>query len=75
MMKTMKRIYIAALMLMAAVPAMAQSLGSELSPKDSTEQRRFTNRLIAPKGEWQCGLAVMYADFNSSNADYMLILQ
>ena len=75
MMKTMKRIYIAALMLMAAVPAMAQSLGSELSPKDSTEQRRFTIRLIAPKGEWQCGLAVMYADFNSSNADYMLILQ
>lgn len=62
-------------MVMAAVPALGQKLGSELAPKDSSDSRRFTNRLIAPKGEWQCGLAVMYADFNSSNADYMLILQ
>ena len=75
MMNTVKRIMIAALMVLAAVPALGQKLGSELTPKDSTESRRFTNRLIAPKGEWQCGLAVMYADFNSTNADYMLILQ
>lgn len=44
-------------------------------PKDSTKQRRFTNRLIAPKGEWQCGLSVMYADMNSNNNDYILLLQ
>ena len=71
-------------MVMAAVPALGQSsgrkddtliLGSEIYPENQDAQKRFTNRLIAPKGEWQCGLAVMYADFNSSNADYMLILQ
>ena len=74
----------AALIALAAVPAFGQSsgrtsdtivLGEPLTPRDSSAQKRFTNRLIAPKGEWQCGLAVMYADFNSSNADYMLILQ
>ena len=31
--------------------------------------------LIAPKGEWQAGLAVMYSDFSSSNSEFMLILQ
>lgn len=84
MMKTVTRIMMAALIAMAAVPAFGQSsgrtsdtivLGEPLAPGDSSAQKRFTNRLIAPKGEWQCGLAVMYADFNSSNADYMLILQ
>lgn len=50
-------------------------LGKEIMPKDSTKQRRFKNHLIAPKGEWQCGLSVMYADFASSDADYMLMLQ
>lgn len=71
-------------MMMAAVPSFAQHkdgrdgtivLGKELSPKDTTGMRRFTNRLIAPKGEWQCGLSVMYADFNSADIDYMMVLQ
>ena len=51
------------------------SLGSVLAPKKPSKQSRFENRLIAPKGEWQCGLSVMYADFNSSDSDYMLLLQ
>ena len=71
------------LMLVAALPAFGQTdvreekivLGSEIAPKDTTVHRRFTNRLIAPKGGWQCGLTVMYADFNSANSDYMLLLQ
>lgn len=50
-------------------------LGKELTPKDTTEIRRFRNHLIAPKGEWQCGLSVMYADFSSANSEYMLLLQ
>ena len=50
-------------------------LGGEIAPKDSTKTRRFKNHLIAPKGEWQCGLSVMYADFSSNNSDYMLLLQ
>lgn len=49
-------------------------LGEEIVPKDSSE-RRFKNHLIAPKGEWQCGLSVMYADFSSSDSEYMLLLQ
>ena len=72
------------LIVMAAIPAAGQTfgrksekivLGSDIAPKDSTKQRRLTNRLIAPKGGWQCGLSVMYADFNSANSDYMLLLQ
>ena len=72
------------LIVMAAIPAAGQIsgrntekivLGSDIAPKDSTKQRRLTNRLIAPKGGWQCGLSVMYADFNSANSDYMLLLQ
>ena len=50
-------------------------LGGEIAPKDSSKTRRFKNHLIAPKGEWQCGLSVMYADFSSNNSDYMLLLQ
>ena len=50
-------------------------LGGEIAPKDSTKTMRFKNHLIAPKGEWQCGLSVMYADFSSNNSDYMLLLQ
>ena len=50
-------------------------LGKELMPKDTTKARRFTNRLIAPKGEWQTGLSVMYADFSSRNSEYMMLLQ
>lgn len=50
-------------------------LGSEITPKDTTKARRFKNRLILPKGDWQCGLSVMYAGFNSANSDYMLVLQ
>ena len=72
------------LILMAAIPAAGQTpgrkgekivLGSDIVPRDSTKQKRLTNRLIAPKGGWQCGLSVMYADFNSANSDYMLLLQ
>ena len=50
-------------------------LGGEIAPKDTSKVRRFKNHLIAPKGEWQCGLSVMYADFSSNNSDYMLLLQ
>ena len=79
-----KYIFITVLMLLSAISVSGQSdngntsrvqLGSEITPKDSTRQRRFTTRLIAPKGEWQCGLSVMYADFSTSNTDYMLMLQ
>lgn len=50
-------------------------LGGVISPKDTTRQTRFRNHLIAPKGEWQCGLSVMYADFSSDDSEYMLLLQ
>ena len=50
-------------------------LGSEIAPRDTTAQNRFTNRLIIQKGTWQCGIMVMYADFDSTNSDYMLALQ
>ena len=50
-------------------------LGRELMPKDTSAQYRFKNHLIAPKGEWQCGLSVMYADLSSTNGDYMMLLQ
>lgn len=72
------------LMFMAAATAFGQTngedtetvvLGKELMPKDTTKQRKFKNHLIAPKGEWQCGLSVMYADFSSDNSEYMLLLQ
>ena len=76
MMRTITGIFVALIMAMAALPAAGQVvLGSEITPKDTTKQNRLTNRLIAPKGGWQCGLSVMYADFNSANSDYMLMLQ
>lgn len=50
-------------------------LGKEMMPEDTTRQTRFKNYLIAPKGEWQCGLSVMYADVSSANSDFMLVLQ
>ena len=50
-------------------------LGQEIAPKDTSRVPRFKTYLIAPKGEWQCGLSVMYADFSSNNSDYMLLLQ
>ena len=84
MMRITAKFIAVCLMVMAAVPALAQNqvrkdetvvLGKVLTPKDTTAQRRFTNRLIAPKGEWQAGLSVMYIDFNSSDSDYMLMLQ
>ena len=68
-------------MFAAAVTSSAQTedtgrlaLGEEIMPKDTAKVHRFRNHLIAPKGEWQCGLSVMYADFNSDNLDYMLVL-
>lgn len=72
------------LCLLAATPALGQTesndsdvkvLGSQMMPKDTTRQYRLKKHLIAPKGEWQCGLSVMYADFSSENSDYMLLLQ
>lgn len=83
MMRTILRILMACILVMSAVPALGQTdggeetivLGAEITPKDPAKQKRFTNRLIAPKGEWQCGMSVMYADFNSANSDYMLMLQ
>lgn len=84
MIRTVAKYITVCLILMATVSAYGESksrrdstivLGGEIMPKDTTKQRRFTNRLIAPKGEWQCGLSVMYADMNSSNNDYMLVLQ
>ena len=51
------------------------ALGEEIMPKDTAKVHRFWNHLIAPKGEWQCGLSVMYADFSSEDSDYMLLLQ
>ena len=80
---SMKRIMtVAGLMLMAAVVSFAQTedegavvLGSEIMPKGTTKEYRFKNHLIAPKGEWQCGLSVMYADFSSDDTEYMLMLQ
>jgi hypothetical protein len=44
-------------------------------PKEGKKARRFKNHLIAPKGEWQCGLSVMYVDFSTDNSEYMLMLQ
>ena len=66
MIRTISRIMAVCLLVAAAVPALGQTsgrksetivLGREITPKDTTKQRRFTNRLIAPKGEWQCGLS------------------
>ena len=71
-------------LVMASISAFAQSedkkketivLGKEMAPKDTTKTSRFKTYLIAPKGEWQCGLSVMYADFSSNNSEYMLLLQ
>ena len=79
MMRTIAAIFMTCLIMAAtaSVPTYAQTavLGSEIMPKDTTRQNRFTNRLIAPKGEWQCGLSIMYADFNSADSDFMLLLQ
>ena len=83
MMRTVTRIFAVCLLMVAVLPSFGQSndgkdrivLGSEIMPKDTTKARRFKNHLIAPKGGWQCGLSVMYADFNSNNIDYMLAVQ
>lgn len=84
MMRVFNVFMAACLMLVASAPVFGQAedkgkstvvLGSEISPKDTTRQSRFVNRLIAPKGEWQCGLSVMYADFSSDNSEYMMLLQ
>lgn len=82
MMRTMRILYAALALLCAGAAASAQDvdrsgtivLGKEIMSKDTTLQRRFKNHLIAPKGEWQCGISVMYADFSSSNTEYMLLL-
>ena len=81
---SIKRI-ILSLCLLAAVTASASAqsetgngaivLGREIMPKDTAKVKRFKNHLIAPKGGWQCGISVMYADFSSDNSDYMLMLQ
>ena len=66
------------LMLMAAVSAFAQNEGGDtvvLGKEIGTNESRFKNRLIAPKGEFQVGLSALYADFSSKDFDYMLLLQ
>lgn len=50
-------------------------LGAEIVPKDTTKVKRLKNYLIAPKGEWQCGISVMYASFSSDNSEFMLLAQ
>ena len=83
MIRTIARILMLGLMLAASLPASGQAevkeekvvLGSEIVPKDTASLGRFTNRLIVPKGGWQCGVTVMYVDFNSADSDYMLLLQ
>lgn len=82
MMRTLRLFFAAIGFLTTVAAASAQNsdrsntivLGREIMPKDTTVQRRFKNHLIAPKGEWQCGISVMYADFSSSNTEYMLLL-
>lgn len=84
MMRT-KSIFLAAcLVFMASVLSFGQNeraskstivLGKEIMPKDTSKISRFRNHVIAPKGEWQCGISVMYADFSSSNSEYMMLLQ
>lgn len=88
MMRTFRLIITAALMFAAACGLDAKQkreprrdrnetvvLGGEMYPRDSTKRFRLNNRLIAPKGEWQCGLSVMYADFSSGNSEYALVFQ
>ena len=78
------RILLTACLMMAAANVFAQSegnesgtivLGKEIKPSGGKKARRFKNHLIAPKGEWQCGLSVMYVDFSTANSEYMLMLQ
>ena len=80
----MKRLIILCLMLVAFNSAYAYTfadvenvtaIGQVVPSKDTTSQKRFQPRLIAPKGGWQCGLSVMYADISTSNSDFMMLLQ
>ena len=50
-------------------------MGTEMPARDSTKQRRLPVRLIQARGDWQCGVSVMYMDFNSNNSEYMLLAQ
>lgn len=83
MMRRMKVLSMVCLMILASYSAYAYGsedaetvvLGKEMMHKDTTKQRRLKNHLIAPKGEWQCGLSVMYADFSSADTEFMLMLQ
>ena len=84
MMRVKRIITAVSLILMATVASFGQTervegkslpLGSELTPKDTNTVNRFKNHLIAPKGEWQCGIAVMYADFSSADSEYMMLIQ
>lgn len=84
MMRVKRIITAVCLAFMAAVTSFGQTeraegkslpLGSELLPKDTTKTNRFKNHLISPKGDWQCGIAVMYADFSSADSEFMMLLQ
>lgn len=57
--------------LLLSLPAFSATKAEE----GDTLRPKFKNHLIAPKKGWQCGLSVMYADFSSSNSEYMLLLQ
>lgn len=77
------RIFLTVCLMLTSVFSFGQSiadgdrivLGKEIAPKNPSKERRLKNHLIAPKGEWQCGLSVMYADMSTDNSDYMLVLQ
>lgn len=55
----------------SSVDVSVDSLGEDRS----VASNRLKSYLIAPKGEWQAGLSVMYSDFSSSNSEIMLLLQ
>jgi len=81
MMKFKTIISAVALMVLAVFPSYGISIGNETvvlggeMPSRRGKERRLTNTLIAPKGEWQCGLSVMYANLSGDDSEYMLLLQ
>lgn len=83
-MEIIRKTVLVCLLAVLSLPVAAQSdgahsrtvkLGTEIVPKDTTKASKLKNYLIAPKGEWQCGVSVMYASFSSDNSDYMLLAQ
>lgn len=81
MMKFKTIISAVCLILVAALSSSAMPKGDDTvvlggdMPSRKGKERRLTNTLIAPKGEWQCGLSVMYANLSGDDSEYMLLLQ